>query len=117
MSRRRLRPALAFTAALLAVSACRSPEPPPPSETQSPRSSRPPAPPVQTPNAKVPDCSAWGGVGTGIGFFSARSRHPGGVNVCLADGSVRFIKDTIADRTWFALATRTGGEVLSADSY
>lgn len=70
-----------------------------------------------TPNAKVPDCSAWGGVGTGIGFFSARSRHPGGVNVCLADGSVRFIKDTIADRTWFALATRTGGEVLSADSY
>ena len=54
MSRRRLRPALAFTAALLAVSACSSPEPPPPSETQSPASSRPPAPPVQTPNAKVP---------------------------------------------------------------
>jgi prepilin-type N-terminal cleavage/methylation domain-containing protein/prepilin-type processing-associated H-X9-DG protein len=70
-----------------------------------------------TPNAKIPDCSAWGGVGTGIGFFSARSNHPGGVNVCFGDGSVRFIKDTVAQRTWFSLATREGEEVLSADSY
>ncbi|MGE3822050.1 MAG: DUF1559 domain-containing protein [Isosphaeraceae bacterium] len=70
-----------------------------------------------TPNSQTPDCSAWGGVGTGIGFFSARSRHPGGVNVTMADGSVRFIKDTVNQRTWFALATRSGGEVLSADSY
>lgn len=70
-----------------------------------------------TPNAKVADCSAWGGVGTGIGFFSARSAHPGGVNVCMGDGSVRFIKDSVSYPTWFALATRAGGEVLSADSY
>jgi prepilin-type N-terminal cleavage/methylation domain-containing protein/prepilin-type processing-associated H-X9-DG protein len=70
-----------------------------------------------TPNSKVPDCSAWGTQGTGIGFFSARSRHPGGVNVLTADGSVKFIKDTIADKTWFALATRAGGEIISSDSY
>jgi prepilin-type processing-associated H-X9-DG protein len=70
-----------------------------------------------TPNHATRDCSAWGGVGTGIGFFSPRSRHPGGVNVCFVDGSVRFIKDTVAQRTWFALATRDGGEVLSSDSY
>jgi prepilin-type processing-associated H-X9-DG protein len=70
-----------------------------------------------TPNSKIPDCSQWGGVSTGIGFFSARSNHPGGVNVCMADGSVRFVKDSIAQRTWFSIATREAGEVLSADSY
>lgn len=70
-----------------------------------------------TPNSKVPDCSAWGGVGTGIGFFSPRSNHPGGVNVAMTDGSVRYIKDTIAQRTWFSIGTRDGGEVVSADSY
>jgi len=70
-----------------------------------------------TPNSKVPDCSGWGGVGTGIGFFSARSRHPGGINATFADGSVRFVKDTVAPRTWLALATRQGAEILSADQY
>lgn len=70
-----------------------------------------------TPNSKTPDCSAWGGVGTGIGTFSARSRHPGGVNVGFADGSVRFVKDSINQRTWMSLGTRSGGEVLSSDSY
>ena len=48
---------------------------------------------------------------------TANSRHPGGVNVCLADGSVRFVKDTVNVQTWRALGTRNGGEVLSADSY
>ncbi len=70
-----------------------------------------------TPNSKNPDCSAWGGVGTGIGNFSARSSHPGGVNVALCDGSVRFIKDSISPQTWLALGTRNNGEVLSSDSY
>jgi len=70
-----------------------------------------------TPNSKVPDCSAWGGVGTGIGFFSARSRHPGGVNVALTDGSVRFVKDSIAPLIWLSLGTRGGGEIVSSDAY
>jgi prepilin-type N-terminal cleavage/methylation domain-containing protein/prepilin-type processing-associated H-X9-DG protein len=70
-----------------------------------------------TPNSKIPDCSPWGGVGTGYGFFAARSRHPGGVNVAMTDGSVKFIKDTIAYQTWYALSTRSVGEVLSSDSY
>jgi prepilin-type N-terminal cleavage/methylation domain-containing protein/prepilin-type processing-associated H-X9-DG protein len=69
------------------------------------------------PNSKVPDCSPWGGVGAGIGFYDARSRHPGGVNVCMADGSVRFVKDSVAITAWYALSTRAGGEVLSGDNY
>jgi prepilin-type N-terminal cleavage/methylation domain-containing protein/prepilin-type processing-associated H-X9-DG protein len=45
------------------------------------------------------------------------SNHPGGVNICFADGSVRFIKDTVALQPWWALGTRNGGETVSADSY
>jgi len=69
------------------------------------------------PNSKIPDCSPWGGVGVGIGFYDARSRHPGGVNVAMTDGSVKFIKDSIAITAWYALSTRSGGEALSSDAY
>jgi prepilin-type N-terminal cleavage/methylation domain-containing protein/prepilin-type processing-associated H-X9-DG protein len=69
------------------------------------------------PNSKVPDCSAWGGVGTGIGTFSARSSHPGGANVLMGDGHVQFIKDSVALTTWLYLGTRSGGEVISSDQY
>jgi prepilin-type N-terminal cleavage/methylation domain-containing protein/prepilin-type processing-associated H-X9-DG protein len=48
--------------------------------------------------------------------ITARSYHPGGVNVLLGDGSVRFIKTSIAGATWRALGTVAGGEVVSADS-
>lgn len=47
----------------------------------------------------------------------ANSNHPGGVNVCFADGSVRFVKDTVDLSTWRALGTRNGGEVVSADQF
>jgi prepilin-type N-terminal cleavage/methylation domain-containing protein/prepilin-type processing-associated H-X9-DG protein len=43
--------------------------------------------------------------------------HPGGANVLLGDGSVRFLKEQIGIRTFAALVTRAGGEVLSQDSY
>jgi prepilin-type N-terminal cleavage/methylation domain-containing protein/prepilin-type processing-associated H-X9-DG protein len=45
------------------------------------------------------------------------SNHPGGVNMCLTDGSVRFIKDTVQVQIFWALGTRNGGETLSSDSY
>jgi len=45
------------------------------------------------------------------------SRHPGGVNFLFADGSVKFIKESIAPTTYQALSTRQGGEVLSADQF
>jgi prepilin-type processing-associated H-X9-DG protein len=47
---------------------------------------------------------------------TATSNHPGGVNVCFSDGSVKFIKNSVNLTTWWALGTRAGGEVLSADS-
>jgi prepilin-type N-terminal cleavage/methylation domain-containing protein/prepilin-type processing-associated H-X9-DG protein len=48
--------------------------------------------------------------------ITARSYHPGGVNVLLGDGSVRFVKTTVNGTTWRALSTVAGGEVVSADS-
>jgi prepilin-type N-terminal cleavage/methylation domain-containing protein len=45
------------------------------------------------------------------------SYHPGGVNVLIGDGSVRFIKDSIALNVWQGLGTRNGGEVISASDY
>jgi prepilin-type N-terminal cleavage/methylation domain-containing protein/prepilin-type processing-associated H-X9-DG protein len=50
-------------------------------------------------------------------FSNAQSNHPGGVNVMFADGSVRFVKDSISPQTWMALGTKSNGEVISADSY
>jgi len=51
------------------------------------------------------------------GSFPANSNHPGGVNACFADGSVKFIKDSINLATWWALGSRRLGEVVSADAY
>jgi prepilin-type processing-associated H-X9-DG protein len=50
-------------------------------------------------------------------FVNAQSAHPGGVNVALTDGSVRFVKDTIDWGIWWALGTRDGGEAISADEF
>ena len=49
--------------------------------------------------------------------ITATSNHPGGVNVCFADGSVRFIKDSVNVQTWWALGSRNQNEVVSSDSY
>jgi prepilin-type processing-associated H-X9-DG protein len=49
--------------------------------------------------------------------LTASSRHPGGVNAAICDGSVRFIKSSISPPVWWALSTVAGGEVLDASSY
>ena len=45
------------------------------------------------------------------------SAHPGGVNLAFGDGSVRFVKDSIALSVWRALSTRNGGEIVSSSDY
>jgi len=45
------------------------------------------------------------------------SFHPGGANVCFADGSVRYIKQTISITALAALVTASGGEVVDPTSY
>ena len=48
---------------------------------------------------------------------TAGSFHPGGVNMLLCDGSVRFVKDTVNVVTWRAIGSRNFGEIVSQDSY
>jgi len=49
--------------------------------------------------------------------WTSSSRHPGGINTGFADGSVRFIKDSINPDVWFNVQTIAGGEVVSSDSF
>ena len=68
------------------------------------------------PNSKKFDC--WGPSNPhNPAWKAARSLHPGGVNVLFGDGHVQFIKETLSLPIWQGLATRSGGEVISADSY
>lgn len=43
------------------------------------------------------------------------AEHPGGCNVLLGDGSVRFVSEMINQLAWAALASRAGGEVVGDD--
>jgi prepilin-type N-terminal cleavage/methylation domain-containing protein/prepilin-type processing-associated H-X9-DG protein len=76
-----------------------------------------------TPNARRASCSydfysqtddLLGG-GLRSGSFPATSAHPGGVNVLMMDGAVRFVRDGVAQPVWRALGTRSGGEVVSLE--
>lgn len=58
------------------------------------------------PNSRIPNCTAHG-----TGRMKAASQHPGGVNVLLGDGSVRFVSDSISLFTWRALATRASADL------
>jgi prepilin-type N-terminal cleavage/methylation domain-containing protein/prepilin-type processing-associated H-X9-DG protein len=71
---------------------------------------------TMTPNAKSCFFSD-SGASKYICNLTASSYHPGGVNVTFLDGSVRFIKDGVAQKTWWALATYRGGEVIDASSF
>ena len=52
-------------------------------------------------------------VQAGDQYTSARSRHSGGVNVAMCDGSIRFVTNSIRLDTWKAMSTATRGEVIS----
>jgi prepilin-type N-terminal cleavage/methylation domain-containing protein/prepilin-type processing-associated H-X9-DG protein len=79
-----------------------------------------------TPNSAQPDvlegagyCVATAGlnppcIATSSGIYqtnAARSRHPGGAQASMCDGSVRFFSDSIALDTWRRLGTSAGGDL------
>ncbi len=69
------------------------------------------------PNSR--DCASSSGNSYSIDLYGSAppsSFHPGGVNMTFSDGSVKFIKDTINQMSWWAIGTRNGAEVVSSDS-
>ncbi|WP_337174967.1 DUF1559 domain-containing protein [Paludisphaera sp.] len=49
--------------------------------------------------------------------WAISSQHAGGINAAFADGSVKFIKNSVNPSTWFAINTLGNGEVVSSDSF
>lgn len=48
-------------------------------------------------------------------ILSARSKHTGGVNLGMCDGSVKFATNNISQATWQAVGTISKGEVVASD--
>jgi prepilin-type N-terminal cleavage/methylation domain-containing protein/prepilin-type processing-associated H-X9-DG protein len=84
------------------------------------------------PNSTSPDVSDWcpptgtivspplaclGNLNGNDKYYAPRSRHPGGVNAVMCDGSVKFFKNSINLFVWRGLTTSNGGEVISSDSF
>jgi prepilin-type N-terminal cleavage/methylation domain-containing protein/prepilin-type processing-associated H-X9-DG protein len=72
------------------------------------------------PNPKYPNCDSStvaSNTTQNPGMFGLSSRHPGGCNVLMCDGSVHFLKDSTNQTTLWALGSIAQGEVISADSY
>ncbi|HVC92122.1 MAG TPA: DUF1559 domain-containing protein [Pirellulales bacterium] len=67
-----------------------------------------------TPNQNIPDCISYSGPDElTTAWRAARSFHPSGVNILLADGSARYVSETINVAVWYALSTRAGKEALT----
>jgi prepilin-type N-terminal cleavage/methylation domain-containing protein/prepilin-type processing-associated H-X9-DG protein len=60
-----------------------------------------------------PPCAAPNGAGPSRMWAAARSRHPGGVNAAMCDGSVQFVSDNVDLSIWRAASTIQGDEVAS----
>jgi prepilin-type N-terminal cleavage/methylation domain-containing protein/prepilin-type processing-associated H-X9-DG protein len=74
---------------------------------------------IVPPNSPYPYCQFETGdadtdSGTIVGLTSF---HSGGANVCMLDGSVRFLKNSVAYNIIWALGSRGQGEIVSSDSY
>ena len=48
--------------------------------------------------------------------YTAGSFHPGGVNVLMMDGRVRYVKESIDPDIWLSIGTRSGGEIVGGDA-
>lgn len=73
---------------------------------------------VVTPNWRFNDCGSWSAIPDAPGehaIVAARSKHPGGVNAAMGDGSVRFFTESINLLLWRGLGTRDGGEVVNVE--
>ena len=73
---------------------------------------------VMPPNSA--SCGRYGGSGnmdssvnSNGGATTASSRHPGGANIVMADGSTHFVSENVAIEVWWAVGSADGGEVVA----
>ncbi|MDG1875768.1 MAG: DUF1559 domain-containing protein [Mariniblastus sp.] len=66
---------------------------------------------VQTPNSEIGHYDT--SMDEGDFVVTASSQHPGGVNLALVDGSVRFVSDSVSRETWWAVGGRDDGRIES----
>jgi len=71
------------------------------------------------PNPPYYNCNLepWGGDMDAPGMWNLSSFHPGGANIAMADGSVKFLKSSVSYPTLWALGSMSQGEVISSDAY
>ena len=72
------------------------------------------------PNPPIPNCNSSPATADSLqnpGMFGMASGHPGGANILMGDGSVRFLKDSTNMQVVWSLGSMNQGEVISADSY
>ena len=73
------------------------------------------------PNPPYPNCmnntQGGGDTDSAVGFFGMSSFHPGGANILMCDGSVRFLKNSVNQYTVWGLGSAGQGEVISGDSF
>ncbi|WZO97809.1 DUF1559 domain-containing protein [Isosphaeraceae bacterium EP7] len=62
------------------------------------------------------NCHIYGGEQDANILVTPSSQHPGGINVLLGDGAVRFVKTTVAQPVWWSLGSRNGGEIVDASA-
>lgn len=73
---------------------------------------------VATPNRLTCGGTGFPGTMTNMAMqVPPSSRHPGGVNVAMCDGSVRFVSDAVNLDIWRAIGTRNGQEPLTNTSF
>jgi prepilin-type processing-associated H-X9-DG protein len=76
---------------------------------------------LKTERAPCSDGQTWTSLDVGCRFSPAsagfKSDHPGGVNFLFCDGSIRFLKESIARPIYAGLGSRAGGEAIGADAY
>jgi prepilin-type N-terminal cleavage/methylation domain-containing protein/prepilin-type processing-associated H-X9-DG protein len=75
---------------------------------------------LQPPNPDTPNCDSSSVASNTLqspGMWGLSSHHPGGANVLMLDGSVKFLKDSTSAQALWALGSIAQGEVVSSDSY
>jgi prepilin-type N-terminal cleavage/methylation domain-containing protein/prepilin-type processing-associated H-X9-DG protein len=76
---------------------------------------------VYAPNATYFDCMNLGDAIPNTdgeeAIITARSYHPGGVNLLMGDGQVRFVGSGVDEKIWRAIGTRNGQEVVDNTSF